>query len=231
MRKSKMALAALMLMTMAAFTVGCTPEKGDVSGTINGHDYVDLGLPSGTKWATCNVGADRSQDYGDYFAWGETQKKSVYNYDNYQFCRSEKGRVLTKYYGGDQLTELLVEDDAARANWGNEWCIPTYEQWEELVNNCTVTWTKKNGTQGRLVTGPSGKSIFLPAAKARWQDDYTEYALWIGDYGSYWSNRVYDNYYWDSWTLFLDDDGFKLEREDRATGRSVRPVVRPGFAK
>lgn len=226
MRQFKMALAALTLMTVAVFTAGCSPEKMDVSGTIDGHDYVDLGLPSGTKWATCNVGANRPQDYGDYFAWGETQSKSVYNWENYQFCNTDNGRVLTKYNGSDHLTELQVEDDAAKVNWGNDWCIPTYEQWEELINNCTVTWTKKNGTRGCLVKGLNGNSIFLPAAKARWQDGYTDYAVWVGEYGSYWTKKLYTGYSWEAWTLFLDFEDFKMEEEYRGDGRSIRPVVR-----
>ena len=132
------------------------------------HEYVDLGLPSGTLWATCNVGANAPEEYGDYFAWGETAPKDVYNWSTYQYY---DGSNLAKYTGSDGLTTLLPEDDAATTNWGNEWRMPTKEEWQELLDNTTNKWTTQNGVNGRLFTGSNGNSLFLPAVGFRWDDD------------------------------------------------------------
>ena len=119
--------------------------------------YVDLGLPSGTLWAACNVGAVTPEDYGDYFAWGETQPKDFYDWSTYQYCNGSYN-TLTKYcsdasfgYNGfsDTLSILLRENDAATANWGSDWRMPTNEEWQELYNNTTHVWTTQNGGNGR----------------------------------------------------------------------------------
>ena len=144
------------------------------------HDYVDLGLPSGTLWATTNVGAINPADYGDYFAWGETQPKSDYSWSTYKWCKGSEN-TLTKYcdqrtygYNGftDGLTRLLSEDDAATANWSSEWQMPSKEQFQELINSDYTTreWTAKTGKEGFLNYGYlitsklNGNSIFIPAA-------------------------------------------------------------------
>ena len=145
------------------------------SFTTESHDYVDLGLPSGTLWATCNVGADTPEGYGDYFAWGETQPKSTYTWSNCQYCIGSNSLnvKLTKYcsqseygYNGftDDLTMLSSDDDAATANLGAAWRMPTQAEWQELLNNTTHTWTTQNGVNGRLFTASNGNSLFLPAA-------------------------------------------------------------------
>ena len=139
------------------------------------HDWVDLGLPSGTLWATCNVGANSPEEYGDYFAWGETEPKNYYYWNTYKWCKGSYN-TLTKYcslsnygYNGftDGKTELDPEDDAAYVNWGSSWRMPTLEQQQELVEYCTWTWTQQNGVNGQLVIGPNGDTIFLPAAGDR----------------------------------------------------------------
>ena len=176
------------------------------------HVYVDLGLPSGLLWATCNVGADSPEDYGDYFAWGETQPKSYYYWDTYQY---NNGNNLTKYTGSDGLTTLLPEDDAATANWGSDWRMPTKEEWQELYNNTTVTWTTQNGVNGRSFTASNGNSLFLPAGGMRYCDELID----VGNYGIYWSSSLYtDNpgYAW-YFSSHSDYDG-------RYLGSSVRPV-------
>jgi len=146
--------------------------EGSGNGTANGHAYVDLGLPSGTLWATCNVGAYAPEDPGDFFSWGETEPKNDYSWKNYKFCHVTNVVLLTKYcdnssngYNGftDNLISLLLEDDAARANWGDGWRMPTVEEWEELKNNTTYTWITHNGVNGLLFTASNGNSIFLPA--------------------------------------------------------------------
>ena len=137
-------------------------------------DAVDLGLPSGTLWATCNVGASSPEESGDAFAWGETEPVREYDWNNpwsnYKWCNGSSD-TLTKYctdsdYGTvDNLTELELEDDAAWVNWGPMWRMPNEEQFDELEENCTWKWSTKNGVEGRLITGPNGNSIFMPATE------------------------------------------------------------------
>ncbi|MBO7118910.1 MAG: hypothetical protein J6W03_01155 [Bacteroidaceae bacterium] len=142
------------------------------------HEWVDLGLPSGTKWATCNVGANSPEEYGDYFAWGETESKDYYDWSTYKWCNGSYD-TITKYcissyvgYNGftDSKTELDPEDDVAAVNWGGSWRMPTLEQVSELHNNCTCERTTQDSVNGTLVTGPNGNSIFLPAAGRRQLD-------------------------------------------------------------
>ncbi len=150
-------------------------------------EYVDLGLPSGTLWATKNIGANKPEDYGDYFSWGETEPKTVYDWSTYKWCNGTR-TTLTKYctdssYGTvDNKTELDIEDDVAYIKWGPSWRIPSNEQMKELTDNCTWQWTTRNSVNGYLVTGPNGNKLFLPAA------------------GAYFGNSLYDDgingYYW-----------------------------------
>ena len=126
---------------------------GAATGTINGHEYVDLGLPSGLKWATCNIGANAPEGYGNYYAWGETTTKSSYTEEN-----SRTYGVSMNDISGN------ANYDAARANWGSTWRMPTKAEMEELIDNCTWTWITQSGVEGWKVTGPNGNSIFLPAA-------------------------------------------------------------------
>ena len=137
-------------------------------------EYVDLGLPSGTLWATCNIGANSPEEYGDYFAWGETEPKEDYYWTTYKWCNgwdtmtkycvdSEKGVV-------DNNTELDPEDDAATVNWGSEWCMPTIGQLDELFfsNYTTVKWTTQNGVYGvKIYSKKNNQSLFFPAAGVR----------------------------------------------------------------
>lgn len=162
------------------------------------HEWVDLGLPSGTLWATCNVGANAPEEYGDYFAWGETVPKDYYYWDTYKWCNGSY-TTLTKYctrsdygYNGfvDNKTELDPEDDAATVNWGPSWRMPTTEQQRELCEKCSSVWTTQNGVNGRLFTGPNGNTLFLPAAGYRWHESL-EYA---GSFGYYWSRTLYSGY-------------------------------------
>ena len=140
-------------------------EKKNVT-LENGYEYVDLGLPSGLKWATCNVGAEKPEDFGDYFAWGETTPKKQYDWRTYKYCKGTD-RTLTKYSdcnnGFIDKTVLDSESDAATVNWGGLWRMPTDVELTELREQCTWTWTIQNGVNGYNVTGPNGNSIFLPA--------------------------------------------------------------------
>ena len=164
-----------------------TLESG---GIHNDPEYVDLGLPSGTLWATFNVGANYPEEPGDNFAWGETSIKDHYAWDNYKFGQYNK---LTKYCTDtecgennfiDYLSVLQPEDDAATVNWGNGWSTPTLGQWREMVNNTTNEWTTVNGMGGRRFTGKNGNSIFLPAVGRSY---YTNIANTVGSEAYYWT--------------------------------------------
>ena len=159
--------------------------------TPGGTEYVNLGLPSGTLWATVNIGASSPEEYGSYFAWGETSTKDTYDLSNYKWSNSRN--KMTKYctsssYGTvDDLTELDPEDDAAYVNWGGEWHMPTLEQLEELVEECYWERTTLNGVEGTLVIGSKGTSLFLPAAGYQFGSSIAE----VGTGGTYWSRSLY----------------------------------------
>jgi len=179
---------------------------GATTGTLNGYDWVDLGLPSGIKWATCNVGASTPSAYGNYYAWGETSTKSTYTEDNYT-------------YTGNPTT-LPSSADAATANWGSGWRMPTQTEMQELIDNCTVTWTTQNGVNGRLFTGPNGNSIFLPAAGYR-GDSELGYA---GSDGDYWSSSLYSDGTVRAWCLYFYSGNYGMSDYDRGCGLTVRAV-------
>ena len=124
-------------------------------------EYVDLGLS--VKWATFNLGASAPEEYGDYFAWGETEPKEEYSWATYKWCDGTDS-VMTKYNAIDGLISLQSEDDAAHVNWGGDWRMPTKEELDELCDKCNWEWIMLNGVNGCKVTGPNGNSIFLPAA-------------------------------------------------------------------
>ena len=191
------------------------------------HEWVDLGLPSGTLWATCNVGARNPEDYGDYFAWGETEPKDVYDWSTYKWCNGSYNISLWKYctyssYGTvDNKRELDPVDDAAYVNRGSSWRMPTYEQFIELKAKCTWTWTTQSGVNGCLVTGSNGNSLFLPAAGYR--DDSSLYTA--GSIGHYWSRTLYSDNPLNVYHLcFGSDEVFWYNYSGRFFGSTVRPV-------
>ena len=194
-------------------------KKIETQPTINanGHEYVDLGLPSGILWATCNVGADSPEEYGDYFAWGETEPKNCYNQDNYKWY---VGTEYTKYNNADGRIILDLSDDAANANWGGDWRMPTKEECEELIKSCTWTWTSINSISGYKVTGSNGESIFFPASG--WK--YDTVLGYIGTYGYYWSSTISSHHY--ACYLYFDPDYMDWGNRYRDEGRSVRPVLK-----
>ena len=149
-------------------------EGGDNPGGDDPSDdaWVDLGLPSGLLWASCNVGATSPEQFGNYYAWGETQPKEIYNWVTYIWCTTYETSLegFTKYNNSDHLTVLVPGDDAATANIGNGARTPLFEEWEELVANTTYEWTSLNGINGIRLIGANGKSIFLPAAGV-WGDE------------------------------------------------------------
>ena len=191
------------------------------------HEYVDLGLPSGTLWAAMNIGAASPESYGYYFAWGETYPRNIYSWDNYMWCNGSSSS-LTKYctqypYGFvDDITQLYPEDDAATAYWGPEWCMPTYEQIQELTANCSSEWTERNGVYGRLFTSRiNGETVFFPAAGY-----HTDTWYQAGVNGYYWSGEVGGTTYI-VYILDVDADGGRWGNAHRSNGYSVRPVSTP----
>lgn len=202
-----------------------TTLQGGGSGD---HEYVDLGLPSGTLWATCNVGANVPEECGDYFAWGETQPKNYYDWNTYRYCNGYLDQ-LTKYcsnssygYNGftDTLTVLLPEDDAATANWGSGWCTPTEAQWMELYQNTTNIWTTQNGVNGGLFTSANGATLFLPTAGWRWDDGLDG----VGLYGCYWSSSLGTGYPYNASYFYFGSGYYTMTASNRDRGQSVRPV-------
>ena len=261
----KMLMTAMMLF-VALMMVGCQPEDdpqngggdnngGDnggnnhTEGIINGHAYVDLGLPSGTLWATCNVGAARPEEYGEYYAWGETKTKDTYHDFNYHFGSSYVYHMLdhddlstmVKYcddpnYGWlgftDSLTILEPVDDVASALWGGGWRIPSPEEFRELFTNCNWTVTTQQGVRGLKVTASNGNSVFFPAAG--FMQFQFVFSLEDGK-GFYWMNETFWNDCREAWSLYFDPsiepfswspntEGILFHNEPRYSGFSARPV-------
>ena len=206
---------------------GYAPAPADVQA-------VDLGLPSGLKWASCNVGATTPEEYGSYYAWGEVLPKEDYSWATYKYANGAKGK-LTKYcsearYGNngftDNKTVLEPEDDAAHVNWGGAWRMPTDAEWTELCEQCTWMWTTQNGVKGyKASSKTNGNVVFFPAAGYRGSN------LWdVGSHGYYQSSSLVTHLPYDSWFLFFDHyssvyvivsygNGF-----ERYWGFTVRPV-------
>lgn len=172
---------------------------------------IDLGLS--VKWATCNVGAESPEDYGSYYAWGETEEKSNYTWESY------------KYTGGFNNIGSNISGtsyDVAHVKWGGSWRMPTFDEIVELCDKCSWEWTSVNGVNGQKVTGPNGNSIFLPAAGVR----YGSEVYYRGSYGYYWSGTFYEyssskgySHYFSS-----DDDGWSYYNSSH-DGLTVRPVT------
>lgn len=200
------------------------------SVTVNAaRTAVDLGLPSGRKWATFNLGATAPEEYGDYYAWGETEPDSDYSWASYRWCDNGNGSVLTRYntkgYGTvDHRTDFICygyEDDAARASWGDGWRMPTIDEWKELIDNCTSTWTTRNGVTGDLLTGPNGNSIFLPAAGYRRNSN----SYRVGTTCDYWSSSL--DKYTPTGAMGLNVSASDMSYDGyyhRYLGLAVRPV-------
>lgn len=187
-----------------SFTISISITTG--TGSLSGHDYVDLGLPSGTKWATCNIGATSPEAYGNYYAWGETSTKTTYSSRTYTYSVNS--------------TTLPSSADAATANWGSGWRMPNKTQMEELKTNCIVTWMTQNGVNGCLFIGPNGNSIFLPAAGYRRDSSLYD----AGSYGYFWSSSLDSSAHPFAWDLYFDSGNCSMGNGSRYDGQSVRAV-------
>lgn len=197
------------------------PKLSAPSGSYDGYDYVDLGLPSGTLWATCNVGASKPTEYGYYYAWGETRPKRYYDWDTY-FDTSDGGETFYKYNNSVGSTELDFYDDAAYMNWSDAWRMPSDEQMIELREKCIWTWFSKNGVNGYVVESKfNGKTLFLPAAGCRDGGSLDG----ADTSGKYWSRSLSTSYSSLAYFQYFSSSGFEWRRSYRYIGRSVRPVL------
>ena len=211
--------------------------KGSIGGggtTPSPVEYVDLSLPSGLKWAKCNLGAPKPSEPGDHYAWGETDPKAEYTWATYKWMQAgqSEAKYITKYtiadgetggiwydssgaFIGDNKTALVAADDAATAKLGSPWRMPTIDEFQELIDKCTWTWTTQDGVNGYQVDGPNGNAIFLPAGY-----------LVIGSYraGYYWSSSLSTTESDCAYSLDLNSDRYFIARTYRYFGCTVRPV-------
>ena len=180
------------------------------TGTHAGHEWVDLGLS--VKWATCNVGANTPVEYGNYYAWGETSTKSNYDEDN---CKTWE-RSMSDISGNSSY-------DAARANWGGSWRLPTEDECIELFDKCDYQWTTQNGVEGmRFTSKKNGNSIFFPAAG--WRSGSSTYNA--GVFGFYWSSTPYESFTQLAYSLGFESEGSAITFWSyRHRGHQVRPVL------
>ena len=192
--------------------------------TITAGEAIDLGLS--VKWASCNVGATKPYEYGGYYAWGETEEKSNYDWSTYKYCNGSDN-TMTKYctdsyYGTvDNKTTLEPNDDVAHVKWGGNWRMPTDAEIEELAQNCAWEWTTLNGINGYEVTGPNGNSIFLPAAGCRgFAETYDQ-----GSFGDYWYSSLSSDDSNSACSLEFASSGYGRGSDSiRIAGFTVRPV-------
>ena len=226
-----LAVACVTVLLMFFFK-GHEDVKPNEEDIVDIDGWVDLGLPSGNLWATCNIGASSPEERGDYFAWGETSTKKTYSWDNYLYGRDKK--KLTKYCGradygkdgfSDKLNKLQPGDDIAVLFWGDGAAIPTQKDWQELQDNTTAEWTIQNGVSGLRLTAKNGNSIFLPAAGCS-SNERTNLR------GFYWSSTLVDGCPGESWiySFIYDKDSPRsyLKNENRYYGFSIRPVCPAG---
>ena len=214
--------------------VSNSPQNLDLGNLVNKddrrdmHEAVDLGLS--VKWAHCNLGASKEEEYGDYYAWGEIETKEDYSWNTYRLCNGSDN-TLTKYnfnksYGViDKKGVLEKADDIASYSLGEGWRIPTDAEWTELREKCSWTWTKINGMSGYLVTSTNnGNSIFLPATGYRYNNSLYD----AGSGGEYWSSslNVEDsfNYPYYSWRVYFNSLFVRRGNNYRYMGHTIRPV-------
>ncbi len=204
------------------------------------YEFVDLGLPSGTLWANCNVGASVPEEYGNYYAWEETHPKSRYLWYDYKYCCDGNNYMysLTKYCNiahcgcngyTDTLVSLLPEYDVAIANWGASWRMPTWAEMTELLASCSSEWTVLNGVNGLLFTGPNGNMVFFPAAGG-YEDVAEGWPHNAGTIGNYWSSSLVTSNPLHSYILafqldLINELHIQVGWSDRSDGLPVRPVV------
>lgn len=219
MKKLFYLLFSLLTVTL----VSCENSK-EPSDSANGHEYIDLGLS--VKWATCNVGANSPEKFGNYYAWGEIETKTDYSTETYKWNKG-KSDTYTKYCilqaegTVDNKITLELSDDAASANWGGNWRMPNAAEMQELVDECTWMWGQKDNVKGFTVIGRNGNSIFLPTA-GFFSDSNLEHVNTIGSYATNTLCSLYSQYIN---ALYFEFGGEAVTNVPRETGYSIRPVL------
>lgn len=224
-------IVAMLIFTTNAIAQNITivaPVKGE--NFIDGYEYVDLGLS--VKWATCNIGAENSWDYGDYYSWGENETKDIYWSKTYKYCSGDTDSCIDigeKYLYGDK-SEYYYHDisstqyDVAYTKWGKHWRMPTIWETRELENKCKWIWEEVNGIKGARVIGPNGNSIFLPATGAK-KGNKIEHR---GQHGYYWTSINYSNEYGYATYLGVSQNSREYDTQFfqnyRFQGYAIRPV-------
>ncbi len=216
---------AAAIVVAAVFGGRETDTVSEPDGYANGMGYVDLGLS--VKWASCNLGASRPEEYGHYYAWAETEPRTgdSWNYDwnttpHVLSGDSWEDVTWSKYTGSDGKTVLDPEDDAATVALGSPWRIPTIDEVNELLNKCKWTRYTYNGVEGYMATGPNGNSIFLPATGWRYKSN----TLNAGVYGICWSSSLYTDDPRNAYGLSFYSGGSSWNFDSRHYGLSVRAV-------
>ena len=217
----------LMTLTVMFFGTIANAKNNGADGdaqTPDGVEAVDLGLS--VKWANMNVGAEKDSGFGSYFAWGEIKTKDYYSWNTYIWSKGNT-QFLSKYSVADRILQLVPSDDAARANWGGSWRMPTADECEELLDpeKCQWEWITKDGVNGYKVTGKkTGNSIFLPITGFRFYESIQFRAIW----GVYWTSTVYGGNPVKSWCLRFDFEKAEVTpgnlSANRFSGRCIRPV-------
>lgn len=214
MKKLETLLAIVLMFSVSACNKYHDSTKLTSQGETQGYAWADLGLPSGTLWATCNMGAAEPEGRGYYYGWGMTTDLKEWPGDNYY-------EYTDTMYNNEGI--LKPECDAATVNWGNEWHTPTKVQFTELINNCTFKWVERKGQEGYLITGRNGNKIFLPAAGF-----FTEEGVIHNNrYCEYWSSSLEDSslpYNVLAWTFNADFYDWNMQTHERQNAQNIRPV-------
>ncbi len=208
-----------------------TFEKKPTYTYVNGHEFVDLGLPSGLLWAKTNIGAEKPADDGNYYAWGETEPQTSKSYSWSSYKHGTSSSDLTKYNSSDGKTTLDPEDDAACVNWGDSCRMPTKAEFAELRNsdNCTWTWTCMSTSDGSSIHGykvtsvKNGNFILLPASGGRYYGIFDGH----GSDGNYWSSTLYSSLSDHACYLYFSSSKHYRSKYYRYFGLTVRPVADP----
>ncbi len=229
----------ILTVIVCGMLVACSSDDNeDTKDFQKEHKFVDLGLPSGTLWACCNIGANSPEEYGDYFAWGEIKGnrsgKTDFSWGTYKWAKGSKDTLIkyntkSKFGSVDNKTELDLKDDAAYANWGSKWRIPSIEQFEELYNSkyTTTEWTTLNGIRGRyIISKKNNNYIFLPAGGIL--SDYSLENELIHKEGHYWSRSLDSDYPCEAWSsaIYVHEADL-ITLSYRYKGFNIRPVYVP----
>lgn len=204
---SKLVFAAVALL----FSFTANAEISEASGSSAGHDYVDLGLPSGLKWARCSYGASSPTGAGEYISWGEMNGKSFYNESNSKTYEKRIGSI-----SADPTYDVVA------VNWGGDWRIPTSDEMRELVWECQWEWTREDGKPGYKVTGPNGNSVFFPAIGYRSGPNVVH----DNDAGYFWTGSPIDDLLAYADCLFFIKNNFGVDAGHRYRGFNIRPVTK-----